>query len=301
MEDEIFHMFYPDIMGNSHGRLLSSMNLKTLWQSFFKLKRRKPMNIGLIGAGAIARFLLNELNKKQLNVFRITSVFVRDKEKYHTLENTYGVQLYTDLDGFLDSAIDIVVETADIEAVKTLIPTVIERKDIILISIGALADTDILKKLVEVAEQRGRQIYLPSGAIGGLDLLQNAHALGTVTQVSLTTRKPAHSLINEHIEEAKVVFEGKATDAIKQFPKNMNVSIVLALAGIGFDKTKVSLVADPHITKNIHEIEIIGDFGEAKLTIKNNPLPENPKTSYLAAMSILGTLQRINGQLLIGR
>ena len=80
----------------------------------------------------------------------------------------------------------------------------------------------------------------------------------------------------------------------------MNVSIVLALASIGFDETKVTLVADPKIDKNIHQIQVTGDFGEATFTIINNPLPANPKTSYLAAMSILGTLKRINRKLLIG-
>ena len=259
------------------------------------------MKIGLIGAGAIARFLLNEMNDKQMNTFRIVSVFVRDKEKYRMLEQTYGVQLFTDLQDFLDSDIDIVVEAADIEAVKGLIPTVVQRKEVVLISVGALADTEFLTDILQISQQRGHAIHLPSGAIGGLDLLQNAHALGTVTHVSLTTRKPAKSLMQENIEVAKVVFEGKATDAILQYPKNMNVSIVLALAGIGFDKTKVTLIADPQIDKNIHEIEIIGDFGEATFTIKNNQLPANPKTSYLAAMSILGTLTRLNGQLFIGR
>lgn len=258
------------------------------------------MNIGLIGAGAIGRFLLDEMNQKQLNTFRIISVFVRDPEKYCSLEEAYGVKLFTDLNEFLNSEIDIVVEVANIEAVKRLIPTIIEQKDVVLISIGALADAEVLTKLVEISEQRGRQIYLPSGAIGGLDLLQNAQALGTIKQVSLTTRKPSRSLIQEEIGEAKVVFEGKAADAIRLFPKNMNVSIVLALAGIGFDKTSVSLVADPTLDQNIHEIEIIGDFGEATLKVKNNPLPQNPKTSYLAAMSILGTLKRIKRHLRIG-
>ena len=258
------------------------------------------MNIGLIGAGAIARFLLNEINQKQLSTFRIQSVFVRDREKYRMLEEEYGVQLYTELPAFLSSEIDIVVEAAEIEVVKNLIPTVIQQKDVVLISIGALANAESLEEILQIAEQCGNQIYLPSGAIGGLDLLQNANALGTVSYVSLTTRKPASSLMDVPIKEAKVVFEGKAMDAILQFPKNMNVSIVLALAGIGFEKTKVSLVADPHISQNIHEITIIGDFGEATLTVKNNPLPQNPKTSYLAAISILGTLQRINDRLLIG-
>ena len=80
----------------------------------------------------------------------------------------------------------------------------------------------------------------------------------------------------------------------------MNVSIVLSLAGIGIEKTSVCLIADPHIEKNIHQVDIVGDFGEATFSITNNPLPDNPKTSYLAAMSILGTLKKMDGKLIIG-
>ncbi len=258
------------------------------------------MNIGLIGAGAIANFLLEEINQNQHNSLRIKSIFVRDKEKYRLLESNFDVRLFTDLEAFLDSEIDVVVEAANINAVKTLVPSVIKKKDVVLISVGALAEEGLLTEISQLANEHKHEIHLPSGAIGGLDLLQNAHALGAVTSVSLTTRKPARSLIGKDIEEAKIVFEGKAADAIKQFPKNINVGIVLSLAGVGIENTKICLVADPHIEKNVHHIEITGDFGEATFSITNNPLPENPKTSYLAAMSILGTLKRMNGELRIG-
>lgn len=258
------------------------------------------MNIGLIGAGAIAHFLLEEINQKQQKNLHIKSIFVRDKEKYQLLEAEFGVKLFTDLDAFLESEIDIVVEAADINAVKTLVPAVIKRKSIVVISVGALADGKLLAEIGDLTEKYKNEIFLPSGAIGGLDLIQNAHALGTVTSVSLTTRKPAGSLVDEDIDEPKVVFEGRAIDAIQQFPKNMNVSIILSLAGIGLEKTSVSLIADPTIEKNIHQVEVTGDFGEAVFTIQNNPLPENPKTSYLAAMSILGTLKRLDGKLKLG-
>lgn len=258
------------------------------------------MKIGLIGAGAIAHFLLEEINEKRQENLRITSVFVRDMEKHHLLESNYGVKLYTEIDAFLDSEIDIVVEAANIEAVHSLLPAAIRKKDVVLISIGALVDEELLAGLNTLANEFNRRLYLPSGAIGGLDLLQNAHVLGTVTSVALTTRKPASSLIEETIEIEKVIFKGSATEAIRRYPKNMNVSIVLALAGIGFDETSVTLVADPKIDKNIHQVEMTGDFGEATFTIKNNPLPANPKTSYLAAMSILGTLKKIKRKLLIG-
>ncbi|THE13428.1 aspartate dehydrogenase [Bacillus timonensis] len=258
------------------------------------------MKIGVIGAGAIATFLLKEINQNQHENLEINSILVRNKEKYGVLESNFGVKLFTDLQAFLDSEIDIVVEAANIDAVKTLLPSVMKKKDVVLISIGALADEALLTELSTLVKEYKNVVHLPSGAIGGLDLLQNAHALGAVKSVLLTTRKPASSLIDGPIDEAKVVFEGKAIDAIKQFPKNMNVSIVLSLAGVGIEKTSVCLVADPHIEKNIHQVEIVGDFGEATFSITNNPLPDNPKTSYLAAMSILGTLNRMNDKLRIG-
>lgn len=258
------------------------------------------MNIGLIGAGAIANFLLDKINQNQHEKLRIKSIYVRNREKYQALESKFDVMLYTDLEAFLDSGIDIVVEAANVEVVKNLLPAVIKKKDAILISVGALVDEVLLTEISNLAGEYNHEVHLPSGAIGGLDFVQNANALGTISSVSLTTRKPAHSLIDETIEEERTVFEGKAADAIKQFPKNVNVSIVLSLAGIGIDKTKMRLVADPHIDKNIHQIEVVGDFGEATFSIKNNPLPENPKTSYLAAMSVLGALERVDRKMRIG-
>src|SRR5699024_2149298 len=106
--------------------------------------------------------------------------------------------------------------------------------------------------------------------------------------------------MDKSIEEEVIVFEGKAADAIKQFPKNINVSILLSLAGIGMEQTKVTMIADPHIEKNMHQVEIKGDFGEATFTSTNNALPKNPKTIYLAAMSILCTLKRMESRVQIG-
>ena len=256
------------------------------------------MNIGIIGAGAIANFLLEQLQHDQdLN---ITSVLVRDKEKYEALQQTFHITLYTDVELFLQAEIDVVVEAANIEAVKSLIPTIICKKPAVLISVGALVDEELLANLTARANEFNQSLYLPSGAIGGLDLLQNAHALGNVKSVALTTRKPATSLVCDQIQEPTIIFEGTAKEAIAKYPKNMNVSIVLALAGIGFNETKVTLIADPTIEQNIHSIHIEGDFGEAKIEVKNNPLPANPKTSYLAAMSILGTLKQMKHNIRLG-
>ena len=255
------------------------------------------MNIGLVGSGAIGQYLLKNINKNSNGDLNITSVFVRNYDKYKHLEQQYKVKLFTDLNEFLAADIEIVVEAANVETSKELLPDIIKIKDTMLISIGALADEALLKT---VSAKDSKTLHLPSGGIGGLDLVQNARALGNLDKVTLTTRKPAASLIDEAVAVETVVFEGKAGDAIDKFPKNMNISIILSLAGLGIDKTNVVLIADPAADKNTHTINISGGFGDAELTISNNPLPENPKTSALAALSVYATLERMSGNVKIG-
>lgn len=258
------------------------------------------MNIGLIGSGAIGQYLLKKINKENHPVLNIKNILVRNREKYQPLESEYDVVLYTDLDEFLLSDIDMVVEAANVQTVQTVLPEVLRKKDAMLISVGALSDERLLSEVSRLSEAHDHQLHLPSGAVGGLDLIQNAKSHGRLDSVELTTRKPAESLVNENIHEEQTVFEGKAFEAIEKFPKNMNVSIILSLAGLGIHHTKVRLIADPEADKNVHHIKLSGDFGEAELTIKNEPLPENPKTSALAALSILGTLERIQSNVKYG-
>lgn len=246
------------------------------------------MQIGIIGGGAIATFLLKALKEQQIKDIQVESVFVRDRERYAHLEE-YGITLYTNLEEFLDSPIDLVIEAATVAAVRKVIPDVLKKKDLILISIGALVDEPFLEQLKSIAEANNHSLYLPSGAIGGLDLLQNAQALNGVNEVTLTTRKPAHTLTDEQLEDEKVVFSGSARDAIEKYPKNVNVAILLSLAGIGMDRTRVQVVADPKTNKNSHNITISGEFGVSEITVTNEPLPTNPSTSYLAAISVLQT------------
>ncbi len=258
------------------------------------------MNIGLIGSGAIGQYLLKKINKENHPALTIKNILVRNRDKYQTLEPEYDVELYTDIDEFLASDIDMVVEAANVQTVQSVLPDVLKKKDVMLISVGALVDEELLSETVRLTEDYGHQLHLPSGAIGGLDLIQNAKSHGNLNSVQLTTRKPAASLTDEEIHEEQIVFEGKAVEAIEKFPKNMNVSIILSLAGLGINHTNVRLIADPAADKNIHHIKLSGDFGEAELTIKNEPLPENPKTSALAALSILGTLERIQSNIKYG-
>ena len=259
------------------------------------------MKIGVIGTGNIAQYLLESINVNKKVEGEIVSLFGRNQEVGPQLESQYGATFFTDFQQFIESPIDVVVEAATIEvAMEHMEKVLMNKKDFILSSIGACKDTNFLNEMKEMAHAHKQHIYLPSGAIGGLDLLQSANSLGGLKEVSITTRKSYQSLGLEvkYVEEC--IFDGVALDAIEKFPKNVNVALLLSIAGLGADQTKVRVIADPKIQRNTHSIVAKGDFGKMNLTIENEPMPNNPKTSYLAALSILSTLQNRGNAITIG-
>ncbi|WP_223635410.1 aspartate dehydrogenase [Planococcus sp. 4-30] len=258
------------------------------------------MNIGIIGTGNIATYLLEQVNGKQKAHGRIIAVFGRNQEMGHQLSEQFSADFYTDLQAFLKLPLDIVVEATTVEAARLYVKDVVtHKKDLVVSSIGVFKDAGFLDELKALAESLETQIYLPSGAIGGLDVLQSAKAAGGLEQVQLTTRKSPASL-GMDADKEKVIFEGSARDAVEQFPKNVNVAMTLALAGIGIEKTSVRIIVDPAVEQNTHTIEAEGDFGKLQLQVENHPMPSNPKTSLLAALSILAVLQNKDGALKIG-
>ncbi|WP_209123418.1 aspartate dehydrogenase [Alkalihalobacillus sp. BA299] len=259
------------------------------------------MKIGLIGSGNIGEFLLEKINHDPNNKYEITSIYSRNSERSNALAEKYEAIAYHDFATFLTADLDLVIEAANLEVAKQYAPLILRNgKNLLVISVGAFADTEFDAKIKRICKEFKTTVYLPSGAIGGLDIIKSAIAADTVDYVSITTRKPAHSLITQEITEAKVIYEGSAKEAIAQFPKNVNVSIVLSLAGIGVEATKVKIIADPTIDKNIHTIEAKGAFGTFSINIENNPMPSNPKTSFLAALSILSTLKNIGEDVRVG-
>ncbi|MCG3089719.1 aspartate dehydrogenase [Sporosarcina cyprini] len=259
------------------------------------------MKIGIIGTGNIATYLLEIFNEEKQVEGKVVSLFGRNSEVGERLEQQYGVAFYTDFQAFLQSSIDIVVEAATVEAAVQYMRQIVENKtDLIVSSIGALKDDAFLREIRVLAERNEVTIYLPSGAIGGLDLLQSANAIGGLHDVRITTKKSPRSLGMESIKEAAVIFEGSAREAIDRFPRNINVALLLSLAGLGSEKTRVRVIADPDIDRNTHCIEAAGDFGEMRMEIENRPMPSNPKTSYLAALSVISTLKNKGNAVRIG-
>lgn len=250
------------------------------------------MRIGMLGCGNIGTFLLQELNKAN-STDKIVAVYSRNFKKTTAIAERYGAKSYERFESFIEADLDLVVEVATIEVVKETALTVLERGiPFIVSSIGAFSDDSFLRYVKQSSAQHNTEVYIPSGAVGGLDVIQSANVLGRLQSVQLITRKPAHSLPGaENITVEKTVFAGTAKEAIELYPRNMNVAIAISLAGIGSEKTNVHLIADPKVNENIHTITATGDFGQFTIEVSNEAMPQNPKTSYLAALSVLSSVR----------
>ena len=207
-----------------------------------------------------------------------------------------------DLDALLVPKPDLVVECASQSAVQDHGPAILQAgMDLMVISVGAFADPVLAGNLEKAAKQGQCRVIVPSGALAGLDAI-GAASLDDLESVTLSTRKPpiawdgapgVAGIDLSAVDKPTVIFSGSARDAARAFPKNANVAAALALAGIGLDATQVTLVADPDAKRNSHHVEAAGAFGRLSVTVEAVPSPDNPKTSYLAALSIIKTLDRL--------
>lgn len=196
--------------------------------------------------------------------------------------------------------VDIVVEAASQQAVRDVGLSVIQnRRDLMIMSVGALLDETIHDILDGACSQFGSRIYLPSGAIGGLDAI--AAARNEISTISITTTKHPRSLAGapyfedsnidvKSIKEPTVLFSGDAQDAVKLFPANVNVAALVSMAS--GKRIQVVVKADPYTTSNTHIIRASGGFGLIEFTLENLPDPANPRTSRLAILAAVETMRR---------
>jgi aspartate dehydrogenase len=207
----------------------------------------------------------------------------------------------------LIAASDLIVEAAGGAVVANLAAEVFAAgKDLMVISAGALLDHP---EIIAKSRETGCRLFVPSGAIAGLDGIKSACS-GTVAHVTMTTRKPPtglegapHLMRNaislDGLTEEKEVFFGTAREACKGFPANVNVSAAVSLAGIGPDKTRIRILAVPGLERNCHDVDVEGEFGRLHVHIENVP-SENPKTGKLTALSIIRAVQDVVDPVRIG-
>ncbi len=250
------------------------------------------IKIGLLGCGNVGRIIAAHAEN-----IRVVAVFDIIPGRAEDLAELCHARAYTDFDLFMQEEFSIVVEAASIDAVKLYGEAVLRSgRDIAILSVGALADEEFCERLIDVAREAGQKIRIPSGAIIGLDNLKIGQ-ISPPERLLLRTTKPPMSL-GVVAGERTEVFKGLAHDCIKLYPKNINVAVALGLAA-GRD-ANVELWVDPGIERNIHEIFVEGDFGDIYIRVRNTPSPDNPATSYMAALSILALLKNLENPLVVG-
>ncbi|MVO18049.1 aspartate dehydrogenase [Parasedimentitalea huanghaiensis] len=259
------------------------------------------MKIALLGNGAISRYVQQATLKQGLHIEAFLLRPQRLDENHQSVASDSSIVSSVTA---LPPDVTHLIDCAGHQGLAEHGPAALRAGlDVITVSIGALADPDLYDDLVSSATEGGSRLHLASGAIGALDTLRAARS-GQLDSVRYTGRKPPQGWIGSPAEQildlqsplpsALTHFTGSARDAALRYPKNANVAAAVALAGVGFDTTEVELIADPTISSNIHEICASGDFGSFTFSITGNSLPDNPRSSALAAMSVVAEILAIN-------
>lgn len=268
----------------------------------------KKIKVGIIGCGTIGSEIAKACQDRMKSEVTLFAICDADKDKAVLLNRSLKKKaLILPLDAIIKKC-DFLVEAASASISADIVKKCVEAgKECLVMSVGGLLGKEILLK---TAEASGVRVYIPSGAICGIDGLKSA-SIGKIDSVTLTTTKPPKGLAGapylksngidvSDIKEDTVVFEGSAIDAVKGFPANVNVSAVLSLAGIGAKNTRVRIVASPASSANVHEVEIAGEFGRIKTRSENVPSEQNAKTSALAVFSAIATLESALSHVRIG-
>ena len=248
--------------------------------------------LGIIGAGGMTQTVLAALSGLPLDHLAVLS-----RTPGQAIEAWFATKVtaHTELAEFLATKPDLVAECAGHAAVRAHGAAVLASGcDLIVISVGALADDALLTELHNAAQRGGSRLILPAGAVGGLDALAAAKLSG-LQDVVYTGSKPPAAWRGTQAEQAVDLggltapvcfFEGSAREAARTYPQNANVAAAIALAGAGFDATRVRLVADPGITRNRHEIAVRSGCSDFSIQLEGIASAANPKTSLMAGYSV---------------
>ncbi len=264
-------------------------------------------SVGLIGYGGIARDVVAALREADAGV-KISAALCRPGQAERARAALPGIDIVESLDALLALGPTVVAEVAGQQAVAQYGPAVLRRGfDLLMISIGALAEPALFERLKAAAHHGNSCILLPAGAIGGIDAIA-AMRVGGLDAVRYRSRKPPAAWRGSPAEKVAdldrltsrtVLFRGNAGEAALLYPQNANVAAAVALAGLGFERTEVELVADPAAPGNVHEIEAEGSAGRFAIQLQGKPSRTNPKTSALAALSVARALLNLGAAIVI--
>jgi len=264
------------------------------------------LRVAIAGLGPIGTKVAEALDQG-IDGLMLAAVSVQNPEKHRTWLGKLAARPAVLPIEQLSEAADIVIECAPGRLLRSIVaPFVGSGKTAVVLSAGALLDNE---DLIALAKQNGGQIVVPTGALIGLDAV-TAAAVGNIHSVRMVTRKPVQGLagapyiVENNIDIERItaplrIFEGTAREAAKGFPANLNVEGALSLGGIGPDRTRLEIWADPTVTRNIHRVEVESDSARFSMSIENIP-SENPKTGRITALSVIAYLRKQRSALRVG-
>jgi aspartate dehydrogenase len=270
------------------------------------------MRIGIIGGGVIARLFLEHIARGDMGEGQVVAVQGRSEaSRGKPLAEQYGVPFVTSLDAMIAARPEVVIEAASHDAVREFARPLLEQGiPVIILSGGALCDDTLRARLEAAAAKHKALLYVPSGGIGGLDALKAVCLAGADSVEIAVTKPPAAwkgiayvekmNLDLDHLTGPVTLFEGTARAGVPHFPANVNIAAALAMAGIGFDRTQLKVVADPALIYNTHTINIRGRTGSISIKFESVPFPDNPKSAMLACYSALAAFKQFNSPVRYG-
>jgi len=270
------------------------------------------MRIGIIGGGVIARLFLEYIALGDMGEARVVAIQGRSEaSRGKPLAEQYGVPFVTSLDALIAERPEVVIEAASHDAVREFARPLLKHGiPLIILSCGALCDDALRARLEAAAAKYKALLYVPSGGIGGLDALKAVCVAGADSVEIAVTKPPAAwkgipyveklNLDLDHLTGPVTLFEGSARAGVPHFPANVNIAAALAMAGVGFDRTQLKVVADPALIYNTHYINIRGKAGAISIKVESVPFPDNPKTAMLACYSALAAFRQFNSPVRYG-
>ncbi len=265
------------------------------------------LKIGLLGVGAIGRTIATALDQKQVDA-ELVALSDRDSARAKQLSSELSNHPpVLPVEEMIDRC-ELAVEAASQAALPDFVPKALARgRDMLIMSVGGLLGRE---EWFREASAKVCRIYVPSGAIAGLDGIKSA-SIGRIDSAELTSRKPVKALAGskyvldrgiqlDGMKEDTVIFDGSAEDAARAFPATSNVAASLRLAVDASAAVRVRVVAVPGGSENVHEIRVQGEFGRLSMRVENVPSKTNPRTSQLAAFSAIATLKNLTRSLRVG-
>ncbi|HXZ21349.1 MAG TPA: aspartate dehydrogenase [Pseudolabrys sp.] len=270
------------------------------------IAKNKPLRVGLAGVGAVGLEVAKRLIAGVPGL-TLAAVAVRDVEKARRALPQIGGDIPIRKATELANDCDVVVECLPPALFREVAVSTIDKGRILMpLSVAQLLENG---DLIERARQKGARILVPTGALIGLDAVRAA-AEGTIHSVKIVTRKPPAGLEGapylrergisvDGLKTPMKVFDGSAREGARGFPANVNVAAALSLAGIGPDRTRLEIWADPGVTRNTHRIEVESDTARFSMQIENVP-SENPRTGKNVPLSVVAALRGLTAELKIG-